>query len=191
MRTLSLRRKRFSSAAADAIDRTTAIHRRAGTNTDARRADADTGNADDRRAATTRLPPPASAAPRSPAARRPSCSKPPRPGPNPHRPARTTPRPRTPPSVRPALSHPVFFNICHLSRFGVQPCDVPIGHRSRRGTYMVQSSARQHPMKMVWACAPRFAARLSDAMNMAWTASATSTSFRALSTLTSSSKGDP
>jgi len=31
----------------------------------------------------------------------------------------------------------------------VQPCDVPLGHRSRRETYMVQSSGRQHPMKMV------------------------------------------
>ena len=42
-------RKRCSSAAADAIDRTAAVHRRAGTNTDARGADADTGDADDRR----------------------------------------------------------------------------------------------------------------------------------------------
>jgi hypothetical protein len=50
--------------------------------------------------------------------------------------------------VRPALSHPVFFNMSSL-RFGVQPYDVPIGHRSRRETYMVQRRARQHPMKMV------------------------------------------
>jgi hypothetical protein len=36
-----------------------------------------------------------------------------------------------------------------ISRFAVQPCDVPIGHRSRRGTYMIQIGARGHPMKMV------------------------------------------
>jgi hypothetical protein len=47
--------------------------------------------------------------------------------------------------------------------------------------YMVHESPQQHPMKMVWARAS-FAGPISDAMNMAWTPDATSTSFRALST---------
>jgi hypothetical protein len=81
--------------------------------------------------------------------------------------------------------------MCHLSGIGRAALyDVPIGHRSRREMYMLLRRARQHPMKMVWARAG-LPARFPIAMNMAWTTGATSTSFRALSILTFSSKGDP
>jgi hypothetical protein len=49
----------------------------------------------------------------------------------------------------------------------------------------------QHPMKMVWGACADLQGRFSDAMNMAWTTGAASTSFRALSTPKFSSKGDP
>jgi hypothetical protein len=55
---------------------------------------------------------------------------------------------------------------------------------------MVHRETQQHPMKMVCACTLALQTD-SAAMNMAWTGDATSTSFRALSTLTFSSKGHP
>jgi hypothetical protein len=33
--------------------------------------------------------------------------------------------------------------------FGVQPCDIPISHRSRREMYMVHRETQRHPMKVV------------------------------------------
>ena len=74
--------------------------------------DADTGNADrrrhhcGRRSGVGRIT--------QPWARRPSCSKPPRPGPNPRRPARTTPQRKTPPGPDPH-SAILFSSTCHLS----------------------------------------------------------------------------
>ena len=47
---------------------------------------------------------------------------------------------------------------------------------------MRHEGPRQHPMKMVWGACADLQGRFSDAMNMAWTTGATSTSFRALST---------
>jgi hypothetical protein len=57
--------------------------------------------------------------------------------------------------------------------------------------YMRHEGLQQHPMKMVWGAWADLQGRFSDAMNMAWTTGATSTSFRALSTLLFPSKGDP
>jgi hypothetical protein len=57
--------------------------------------------------------------------------------------------------------------------------------------YMLHEDPQQHPMKMVWGVRADLRGRFSDAMNMAWTTGATSTSFRALSTPIFSSKGDP
>jgi hypothetical protein len=57
--------------------------------------------------------------------------------------------------------------------------------------YMRHEGPQQHPMKMVWGACADLQSRFSDAMNMAWTTGATSTSFRALSTSMFSSKGDP
>jgi len=45
---------------------------------------------------------------------------------------------------------------------------------------MMQGRARQHPMKMVGRFNQRLCRRSSDAINMAWTANATWTSFRAV-----------
>ena len=69
------------------------------------------------------------------------------------RPARTKPRPRTP-QASDQRSANLSSSTSVISRIGrAALCDVPIGHRSRREMYMVHRGARQHPMKMVWACA--------------------------------------
>jgi hypothetical protein len=57
--------------------------------------------------------------------------------------------------------------------------------------YMLHEDPQQHPMKMVWGACADLQGPFTDAMNMAWTTGATSTSFRALSTPKFSSKGDP